>query len=549
MASDPTLGEIPPHWEFTTLGEICKRGGGNIQTGPFGSQLHAADYVAVGVPSIMPVNIGENRLIEQDIARITEADANRLGKHRVIAGDIIYSRRGDVERRALVRPAQEGWFCGTGCLKVRLGKGVIEPEFASHYLGHPSVRQWIVRHAVGATMPNLNTAIMEAIPFVIPPLAEQNAIAAVLGALDDKIELNRRMNATLEAMARALFQSWFVDFDPVRQNMDAKPAPCPIPEAENGTWFTYAIECQGGSVYIGQADNLRRRWKQHVDGKGAEWTKTHPPVALVFWETHDSLEAAVAREAKLKSGSGREWLKRKITERTSVRLPAGQAGAKLDGRPPAALDPATAALFPDSFQDSSLGPIPHGWEVYPLSEKIQLLSGGTPKTSEPTYWDGDIPWYSVRDAPSETDVWVIHTDKHVTKLGIANSAAQIFPEKTTIISARGTVGKLALTAVPMAMNQSCYGVRGITGYGDYFTYYSLREATAQLQQRTHGTVFDTITTETFKTLDCIFPTPQITAAFDKLVEPLLGQITANLHQSRTLATLRDTLLPKLLSGS
>jgi type I restriction enzyme S subunit len=229
----------------------------------------------------------------------------------------------------------------------------------------------------------------------------------------------------------------------------------------------------------------------------------------------------------------------------------GRGGAERErraGTPAGALDPAPAALVPDSFVETALGHIPHGWEVCPLSEKIQLLSGGTPKTSEPTYWDGDIPWYSVRDAPSETDLWVIHTDKHVTKLGVANSAAQIFPEKTTIISARGTVGKLALTAVPMAMNQSCYGVRGITGYGDYFTYYSLREATAQLQQRTHGTVFDTITTETFKTLDCIFPTPQITVAFDKLVDPLLGQIRANLHQSRTLAALRDTLLPKLLSG-
>jgi type I restriction enzyme S subunit len=170
----------------------------------------------------MPVNIGENRLVESGICRITEADANRLGKHRVIAGDIIYSRRGDVERRALVRAAEEGWFCGTGCLKVRLGKGVVDPEFASHYLGHPSVRQWIVRHAVGATMPNLNTGIMEAIPFVIPPLSEQKAIAGVLGALDDKIELNRRMNATLESMARALFQSWFVDFDPVRAKLDGR---------------------------------------------------------------------------------------------------------------------------------------------------------------------------------------------------------------------------------------------------------------------------------------------------------------------------------------
>ena len=320
--------------------------------------------------------------------------------------------------------------------------------------------------SAGATRPALTKSMIEELDIPSPPLAEQKAIAAVLGALDDKIELNRRMNATLEAMARALFQSWFVDFDPVRRNLD----------------FT------------------RSRGE-----RGEEKKKFQP-----------------ARSPLRASASPRDHF--------------------------AALDPATAALFPDSLQDSSLDSIPHGWEVCPLSEKIQLLSGGTPKTSEPTYWDGDIPWYSVRDAPSETDVWVIHTDKHVAKLGIANSAAQIFPEKTTIISARGTVGKLALTAVPMAMNQSCYGVRGITDYGDYFTYYSLREATAQLQQRTHGTVFDTITTETFKTLDCIFPTPQITAAFDKLVEPLLGQIRANLHQSRTLATLRDTLLPKLLSG-
>lgn len=222
--------------------------------------------------------------------------------------------------------------------------------------------------------------------------------------------------------------------------------------------------------------------------------------------------------------------------------------AKLDGHQPIALDLAAAALFPDHFQDSTLGHIPQGWEVSPLADKIELVSGGTPKTGEPDYWDGDIPWFSVKDAPTEADVWVIHTEKSVTELGISNSAAQIFPEKTTIITARGTVGKLALTGTPMAMNQSCYGVRGITGYGNYFTYYSLRAATAQLQQRTHGTVFDTITRHTFETLDCIFPPPEITAAFDLAVEPLLQQIRANVHQSRTLAALRDTLLPKLLAG-
>ncbi len=181
------------------------------ETGPFGSQLHASDYVDIGIPSIMPVNIGDNRLIEAGIKRITREDAQRLSKHLVRTGDIIYSRRGDVERRAIVREAEDGWFCGTGCLKVRLGEGVVDPDFASHYLGHPAVREWIVNHAVGATMPNLNTGIMESVPFVLPPLPEQRAIAEVLGSLDDKIELNRRMNRTLESIARARFRHRFLD--------------------------------------------------------------------------------------------------------------------------------------------------------------------------------------------------------------------------------------------------------------------------------------------------------------------------------------------------
>ncbi|MFA7317335.1 MAG: restriction endonuclease subunit S [Sulfuricella sp.] len=316
--------------------------------------------------------------------------------------------------------------------------GILDPDFFSYAIKGPEWRQWTTAAGVGSVRVRIYFRELAKMPITMPPFSEQKVIAHILGTLDDKIELNRWMNATLEAMARALFQSWFVDFDPVR--------------------------------------------------------------------------------------------------------------AKLDGLKPVGLDADTAALFPIHFQESPLGHIPQGWEVCPLANKIELLSGGTPKTTEPDYWDGDIPWFSVKDAPTETDVWVIHTEKSVTKLGISNSAAQIFPEKTTIITARGTVGKLALTGTPMAMNQSCYGVRGITGYGDYFTYYSLRAATAQLQQRTHGTVFDTITRQTFETLDCIFPPPKLTVAFDIAVEPILEQIRANLHQSRTLATIRDALLPRLLSG-
>ncbi len=215
MAIESSFGELPATWTITTLGDICQRGGGFIQTGPFGSQLHAADYVQTGIPTIMPQNIGENKVVEAGISRITVQDAERLSKYRLQVGDIVYSRRGDVTRRALILEEQNGWLCGTGSLMVRLGKGIVDPKYVSYFLGDPSTREWIQRHAVGATMPNFNTSIMAAVPFVYPPLPEQCAIANVLGALDDKIELNRRMNQTLESMARAVFRQWFVESEDV----------------------------------------------------------------------------------------------------------------------------------------------------------------------------------------------------------------------------------------------------------------------------------------------------------------------------------------------
>src|SRR5262249_23606567 len=163
---------------ITTLGELCRSGGGDIQTGPFGSQLHASDYVSSGIPSVMPQNIGDNVIIEDGIARITPADAMRLSRYLLREGDIVYSRRGDVERRALVRPSQEGWLCGTGCLRVRPGTAA-DSRFLSYYLGHADVREWIVRHAIGATMLNLNTAILSIVPVTLPPRSVQMAIGGL----------------------------------------------------------------------------------------------------------------------------------------------------------------------------------------------------------------------------------------------------------------------------------------------------------------------------------------------------------------------------------
>ncbi len=222
------LFSVPVGWEVTTVAAIAARGGGDVQTGPFGSQLHAADYVQQGIPSVMPQNIGDNTISEEGIARISLEDAKRLTRYRLRTGDIVYSRRGDVEKRSLVRPTNDGWLCGTGCLRIRFGEGHVLPEYAAYYLAHPASKAWVVQHAVGATMPNLNTTILGSLPFVLPSMPEQISIAGILGSLDDKIELNRRMNETLEAMAQAIFRDWFVDFGPTRRKLDGATDPLTI---------------------------------------------------------------------------------------------------------------------------------------------------------------------------------------------------------------------------------------------------------------------------------------------------------------------------------
>ena len=200
-------------WQPTTLGKVLYAGDGKIQTGPFGSQLHASDYVESGIPCIMPANMKNNRVNLSGIAFIAKKDAQRLSHHLVQEGDIVYSRRGDVTQKALIGKAEAGYFCGTGCLLVRPGDA-IDSEFLTYHLSTPSNQDWIVKQAVGATMPNLNTAILSRVPLNLPPRKElQKKIAAVLSALDAKIDCNSRINAELEAMAKTLYDYWFVQFD------------------------------------------------------------------------------------------------------------------------------------------------------------------------------------------------------------------------------------------------------------------------------------------------------------------------------------------------
>ena len=229
-------------------------------------------------------------------------------------------------------------------------------------------------------------------------------------------------------------------------------------------------------------------------------------------------------------------------------------GPRQDGGPLAAREslPGLPAhlydLFPDRLADSELGEIPEGWGVGVLADLVELISGGTPKTSVPEYWDGEIPWYTPKDTPSLTDVFVMKTERNITPAGVEHSAAKILPRGTTVISARGTVGRLACLGKPMAMNQTCYGIRGGTGYPDFFTYSNVRATVDGLQRRTHGTIFDTITKQTFSLVDAVIPPATCAQAFEQQTKPVFSRIPANLFESGAISTQRDALLPKLVSG-
>ena len=388
------------------------------------------------------MDVYKNSFIHAGMGFMTAtATEQEISKCSLNVGDVVITKDSekydDIGVPALMREEVPNLVCGYHLAILRACASDVDGTYLFYALSADKSQQQFHAYANGVTRFGLRKADIGLVRIPLPPLEEQRVIAYVLRALDDKIELNRRMNETLETMARALFKSWFVDFDPVR--------------------------------------------------------------------------------------------------------------AKMEGRDPG-LPKHLSDLFPDRLMDSELGEIPAGWEVRPFAEMIQIIGGGTPKTSVPEYWDGDIPWFSVGDAPAHSDVWVIDTVRKCSRMGIQNSSARILTVGTTIISARGTVGRVALVGVPMAMNQSCYGLRFKESTSPIFSYFTIRALVATLKQRTHGSVFNTITRDTLKEISIVTPSQGAIEVYENLVRPALEQIRVRLFESRTLATLRDILLPKLISG-
>ncbi len=435
-------------WTATTLGELCAKQGGSIQTGPFGSQLHASDYGETGTPVVMPVNLVHGNVSENGIARVSKEHVTKLSRHKLQPSDIVFSRRGDVTRFAQITERESGWLCGTGCLKISLGKEQFAAsQFIAGVLSLSETKAWLVQHAVGATMPNLNTGILSAIPMRLPSLTVQYGVASFLEVMKARIDLLRQTNATLEAIAQALFKSWFVDFVPVY--------------------------------------------------------------------------------------------------------------AKAEGRAPEAMDAATAAIFPSEFEESELGLIPKGWQVSTLSEHTDAERGLSYKGAGLTSAGDGLPMHnlnSVLEGGGYKYAGIKHykgayKERHLAEAGdiIVANTEQGHHHKLigfpAIVPHRFTNG---------IFSHHLYRVRAQkdSPITRHWLYYCLMTSAVrdQIIGCSNGSTVNMLKPAGLQIPQMVVPPAKLCRAFDAIAEDLRTKIEGSVDRAETLAQLRDTLLPRLISG-
>jgi type I restriction enzyme, S subunit len=200
-------------WKSCTIQDLQDKGEAELKTGPFGTQLHASDYVDEGTPVINVRNISFGNIREEKLEFISDHTVQRLSSHLLLPGDIVFGRKGAVERHVFIREEQSGWLQGSDCLRLRIKGSSIEPRFLSYYFLTEAHQQWMMNQCShGSTMASLNQAIISRIPLFIPPIEIQHRILDFLSTYDRLIENNTRRIKILEEMAQLLYREWFVNF-------------------------------------------------------------------------------------------------------------------------------------------------------------------------------------------------------------------------------------------------------------------------------------------------------------------------------------------------
>lgn len=422
-------------WREVTIEEVAEK----VAMGPFGSSIKVETFVPSGVPIVSGQHLHGSKVDDRiGFNYVSEEHADRLKNANVQRGDVIFTHAGSIGQVAFIPQSShfKRYVLSQRQFYMRCDLRKVLPEFVVAYFKTPEGRHKLLANTSQVGVPSIAQPVtyLRTIEIPLPPLSEQRAIAHILGTLDDKIELNRRMSETLEAMARALFKSWFVDFDPVRAKAEGR------------------------------------------------------------WRRGESLPG----------------------------LPAHLWG-----------------LFPDSFEDSELGEIPKGWEVGCVDDEFNLTMGQSPPGTTYNEVGDGVPFYQGR-----SDFGF----RFPTQRVYCTAPTRFAQQGDTLISVRAPVGDINMAAEECAIGRGVAAARHKTGSRTFSYQFMHSQAEVFDHFATEGTVFGSIGKKDFLAIPCVRPPHDLIMEFERYLEPVDSQIEAFEHKTSTLAALRDTLLPKLISG-
>jgi type I restriction enzyme S subunit len=334
----------------------------------------------------------------------------------------------------------EGVFLGQRLMQYRANPKLLDSRFLLYTFLSPALQHQFGSHeGSGSVVSHIRVGDCFKFKLSLPPIGTQREIASTLGALDDRITLLRETNATLEAIAQALFKSWFVDFDPVH--------------------------------------------------------------------------------------------------------------AKMAGRAPEGMDEATAALFPDALEETELGAMPKGWLVMPIGDAVDTVGGATPDTKNEAFWDPPLHcWTSPKDLSGASTPVLLDTERRVSDLGLNRISSGLLPTGSLLMSSRAPIGYLAIAQVPVAINQGYIGILPGGKLSPLFMLFWCRHNMEAIKGRANGSTFMEISKKAFRPIPALVPTPELLERFDEVVGALFARLVENERQATSLAKVRDTLLPRLISG-
>jgi type I restriction enzyme, S subunit len=427
-------------WPITSIADIASSIPGSLAVGPFGSRMKADLYVPSGVRVIRGNNLSGGREPEGDYVHVSEQTADSLASCCLKSGDLVFPHRGNIGQVGITPDDGRRYMLSTSLMKLSPDRKKADPLYLMYFFKSTTGRAALLMNASQVGTPGIATPLksLRGIQLPLPPLSIQREISATLSTLDDRITLLRETNATLEAIAQALFKSWFVDFDAVR--------------------------------------------------------------------------------------------------------------AKQEGRPPEGMDEATAALFPDSFEESELGLVPKGWEACPIYDLATYINGAAYKAFEPNSERRGLPIIKIAELKSGVTSQTAYSEIAMPEKYRIETGDILFSwsgNPDTSIDTfvwhhdQAWLNQHIFRVIPHAPEERSFVLQMLR---------HLRPVFAELARNKQTTGLGHVTVADMKRMLVIRPDKTTLDCFNQMVGPIQKRIFENEIQAQTLATLRDTLLPRLISG-